>query len=143
MNKSNYVTRRQSMILIGGVSLPALAGCTNNNNESSMADDLGGEMIFDQRSSERESERFDATRGDEIVVDVFNRDGFRTHVNIRSRDSFDGIGNLLSEGVQDEARFRVQVEEDAEYVIEMTPHDETWSTEGEMRAVLVPGEGSN
>ena len=153
MNEDYNTTRRKFASLIGTLSLPVLVGCTTDDNqdeevdttdnsESTATEDTSEEVVFERVSDERASTTFPAERGDEIVVNVDNREGFRTHVVVRSTELADGIGTLLSEGVEDEGTFRVLIEEDASYTIEMTPHDETQSTFGRVKAVLIPGEGS-
>lgn len=161
MGEGDTSTRRKFASLLGALSLPILAGCTTdedgsdntndnegeeadttNDSESTTTEDTSEEVIFERVSDERASTTFSAKRGDEIVVNVDNREGFRTHIVIRSTDFADGIGTLLSEGVEDDDTFRVLIEEDATYTIEMTPHDETESTFGKVKAVLIPGESS-
>lgn len=160
-NNHDYFNRRCFLGVVATASVIGIAGCSGDSDSDGSGDESGpeqtdtsesdpgstatedspGEVIFEQTSRERVGTTFQATEGDEIITDVTNGDGFRTHVVIRE-ESYETTFEGLSEGVQDEDTFRTQVEEDGTYTIEMTPADETESTWGKVRAVLITKESS-
>lgn len=138
------VTGRTSLfsIVVGVLFIAGLAtapsGAPSGQPSADAFGQSEGELVVDISSHERTSAYFDAEEGHEIDVYIENTgSGYRTHVSVITPGEIPDT--ILSESVQERAHYTVEIPEDGEYEVQMSPHDDRQENGGSVRVYLTEG----